>query len=237
MYLLGRHEYDFSTSRCIKAEHASLDTLDPIGRTEQGIRELEAVVSQPSGVVLSQTELRLEMAAAKTALSKLYLASGNLVKADRTMQDAVASYLLLSPKDNGASTSQSLITKIAIGLIRCGKGLDALRELNRLPINNPDRAYLSAEIFFNLGSREISADKYEQWIALGCKSELVMLTNDEYGSNWTFLLEPKPKDFGLCEQLPVELRSRFDSLFQQFAHPNNLPTKNFPSILFRHLSG
>lgn len=229
-YLL--HGREDSMADCIRSDAQLFDTLAPITRTLLGIEELDKVIANPSGVTGRLIDLRFEQAAARIVLARLHLNARETDDAERAMKEAGTVYLSLFQAERGSSTFAESGPKIAAGLLRCGMATDALRVLSALPPGSSARAYLTAEAFFSIGDRQAASQSYEQWIASGCQSDVVMLLDDEYGRRWTLLLTSKPAKQSRCEQIPQELRSRLETLNQLFHHPNNLPVRSYPGDLF-----
>jgi tetratricopeptide (TPR) repeat protein len=226
LYLI--HGRDTTEIECIRTELHSLDALEEVPKLLLGIKEINAAIANPLGINVELSSIKLELAGAKITLAHTFFDLGNIDDAEKAMKEAGEIYLTLFKEKK----SQSIVLKVAAGLLRCGMTIDALKILKELPPTDPNRNYLMGEAFYSIGDRKNAANNYEDWIKLDCQSEAIMLLNDEYGKKWSLLLLSKPEKQSPCEQLPQELRSRLETLKQQFGHPNNLPIQSYPGTLF-----
>ena len=226
------HGRDLATEECVRREFQRLDSLVGIDRILLGIDELDKVIANPSGIRVELRVVKLERAASKIELARLFLESNEIDKADSAMKEAGTAYFALLGELKDVPNRNNLLPTIVSGLLRCGMTLEAMDVLSKLPQSDPNRAYLMAEAYFSIGDRKNAAKYYENWLKLKCQSELLMLVNDEYGKRWSLLASSKPTRQDRCEQLPEDIRSRFEVLNQQFGHPNNLPKNNYPSVVF-----
>ena len=228
-YLL--HGYDKSAADCVRAEFPSFDALSPVARAVLGIKEIDAAVANPGGLEKYVNDLRLEQAGARIALANLYLKEEKTEAAKSSFVEAGSFYLSLFQAARGSANFVELGPAIAAGLLRSGMPVEALEVLKALPESSA-RAYLAAEVFFSIGNRQAAAENYEKWISSDCQFDPVMLLNDEYGRKWTLLIQASSSKLSRCEQVPQELRSRLETLNEVFRHPNNLPARSYPAILF-----
>lgn len=226
LYLI--HGRDPAESECLRTELSSLDTLEERPRLLLGIKELNSVIANPSGINVELNVVELELANAKIELAHTFFDTGNIDDAEKAMKEAGEVYLRLYKEKK----SQDVALKAVTGLLRSGMTIDALKILSEFSPTDPNRSYLMAEALFSIGNRKSAAAQYEHWIKLDCQSEAIMILNDEYGKRWSLLLLSKPKKQSPCEQLPQELRSRLETLKQQFGHPNNLPVRSYAGTLF-----
>jgi hypothetical protein len=224
--------YEYSLPKCLLSDLHSLPHAEDVSRIKLGLHELEVAIANPSGLAETNMQLRIEKAEALTALAYAQISSGEPGPAGQSMDQAAAAYHVLVREEGESREFEALIPRIAVGFIRCGRAADALSLLIRRRPNDPDRLYLWAEASFSIGARKDAARTYEDWIAGGCQSEVTMLTNDEFGVRWTLLFSKKPEHLSRCEQLPSELRTRLETLRQQFHHPDNLPPHNYDAMLF-----
>jgi hypothetical protein len=228
-YLLRGFEY--SMPECLLSQVRSLSRAGEAPRIEQGLVELEKAISDPSGLRATRTELQVERADALISLAYAQIRATQPRLAGETMKRAEAAYQAIVEPTGESQEVKPVLPRIAEGLIRSGAIPGALTLLTRLPPSDPQRLYLWAEALFSIGAREDAANGYEQWIVAGCSTP-TMLTDNEFGEQWTLLSSKKPANLKPCEQLPKELRTRLETLRQEFHHPNNLPAQNHEGILF-----
>ena len=228
-YLL--HGYEKSVADCVRPEFPFFEALSPVARTVLGIKEIDAAVANPVGLEKYMNDLRLEQAGARIALARLYLKEEKTEAAKSSFLEAGSLYLSFFQAARGAANFVELGPAIAGGLLRSGMPVEALEVLKVLPESSA-RAYLTAEVFFSIGNRQAAAENYEKWISSDCQFDPVMLLNDEYGRKWTLLIQGRPSMLSRCEQVPQELRSRLETLNEVFRHPDNLPARSYPGILF-----
>jgi tetratricopeptide (TPR) repeat protein len=227
-FLLTGHA-DMS-SPCMREFEQATKKMDRATGLDQTVQELDqAIIALPPGSD-KITTLKLEKAAALIALARMRLQADDLIAAEVYLSRSADVYKDLLKSSAVRSNDAELRTQIAVGLLRCGRPLEALATLKELPPDNGERMYLRAEIFFALGEREEAASAYETWIAAGCVSELPLLSQDEWGEKWAFAYSITSKPQTKCQQLPSELRSRLDTLREEFGHPGNLPKHQFPGM-------
>ena len=229
LYLL--RGWDAAMSPCVEAEmHSHKNLVRSISGILLGIQELNESTAIASGKDL--TKFQLYEAAAQVELAHAYIDAGDTQSANEALQQAAERYLTLFKTMEKFPDFPATGHKIASGLIRAGRPVDALTVLSRLPPDDSERLYLWAESLFSMGARAAAAMAYEQWIAAGCQSDLAMLADDEFGPAFTFLVFPGPTNQNKCERMPEELRGRLRGLQGEFFHPNNIPAKNTPSTPF-----
>lgn len=118
------------------------------------------------------------------------------------------------------------------GLLESNHPLEALELILQHPeaSKDPTVLHLKADTLMALGDRQGAAETYETWIAVGHCDSYYRLWYGEVslrGERFPYLVSPSaPKD--PCAFLPQELRARLETLHRLYAHPNNLPPKNYP---------
>jgi tetratricopeptide (TPR) repeat protein len=219
---------------CSMIKSSELNALGKLERQVLGIEELSNAVGQLSEKSAKYYKWKLELASAKIELAETYRNKDDYEDFINILDEAGCIYFSIAEQTVHSNNSY-LIRTAAIGLIRTGRSLDAVRILKAWSTDDPERSYLIAESLFSLGNRSAASTEYESWISTGCNSKLALIVNNGYRDTWTFLPSRQAADLSLCEQLPMELRSRLENLHRQYGHPNNLPRKSIPSDLFRNL--
>jgi tetratricopeptide (TPR) repeat protein len=220
-----------SSSSCMRAYAQTTEKMDYATRLRTAIQELDQALSEATLGRDKRISFQLDKAAALISLAGTQLTAGDIEATQGTLSQAADIYKAIrsaatEPGDAG------LTARIAVGLLRCGKPLEALAALQDLPPHNGERMYLTAEFLNTLGQRKAAALAYENWISGGCVSKLALLSEDEFGEKWVFTVPMTPRVQTRCEQLPAELRSRLDTLRMEFGHPRNLPERTFPAEPF-----
>lgn len=235
LYLL--HGFESALPECLGMKGTSLSNMPPISRVLLAIKELDIAIANPTGISQDLVALRMEKGAAYINLAHLYVGDRDMHAAAEAFRDAARVYHSISLGQGGSPERYELVSRVASGLIRAGVPLESIDLMQSLPPSYPDRLYLTAEALFSLSNRSEAAKFYELWIASGCQSGISMITDDEYGKRWALLLSKTPGTQTKCEQLPMELRSRLETLRSQFQHPDNIPAHSYPAILFPEHAG
>lgn len=219
------------SSVCSQAFAKTLETMSREDRLRRSVLELDEAISAEDVLPSDLTMAKFDKAAVLVVLGGKQLSVGDPTGAEHRFSDAAAIYMgLLNASTVDAPSEQ--LSKIAVGLLRCGRPTQAFEAIDRLPSRSADREYLTAEALMVIGQRKLAASAYENWISGGCASRLSLLADDEFGERWVFLPLRTPRDQTKCEQMPSELRSRLSTLQTEYGHPDNIPQKSFPSEPF-----
>ena len=200
-------------------------------RLRRSIVELDEAISAGDLSLTNLTTAKFDKAAALVVLGGKQLALGDPAGAEHRFSDAALIYMSFL---NASTTNPTpeLLSRIAVGLFRCGRPVQAFEAIDHLQSHSSDREYLTAEALMAIGQRKLAASAYEDWISSGCVSRLSMLADDEFGERWLFLPLRTPREQTKCEQMPTELRSRLSTLHTEYGHPANIPQRSFPSEPF-----
>jgi hypothetical protein len=218
-----------------------LDTINSMAKRERlllGMAELKVVSDDPTGINLPRYGVELEQASARLSLAYYYERNRDFSAFERERELARQQFLALFTQASSSEPDKlRLAPTIALRLLRCGASADALRVTSALNENDSARDYITAEIQFSLGDRKGASESYERWLKSGCEYEPMMLLSDEYGKKWGLLLRSQPSNQKRCEQLPTEIRTRLENLYEIYGHPNNLPKRSFPATIFSPIYG
>jgi hypothetical protein len=216
---------------CITKSIIGMQSDKSVNAIKKGIAELNLVLQDPKGLQVSAEDLRIIRAGAFTVLSRLYFRNGDHAQSEDALSSAKGIYHDLL--DQTSMLAKRSIVKISVGLIKVGNPAESLAALQRLPLNDPLREYLSAEALFTMGDRQGAAKEYSRWIALKCESSPIMLSSDEYGEQkWSYLLPKGSGKVNRCKYLPEELRSRLEALKKETPYLRNLPSENHIPLQF-----
>lgn len=230
-YLL--HGNRAQTESCRLIAMGEVRSMEPDAKTLLAIAELQLALDVGVDSAVQREEILFEQAAAYIRLSGQYDERADYERSTRSLDSSASIYLALFDRLSVRVDFAETVPRIVAGLLRCGRLSDALSMLEKLPEGNSAREYLTAEILFSRGNRRAAALGYEKWLASGCTFDEVMLMNDEFGLVSSRWLLSRPINQTRCEQIPLELVTRLDSLNRWYGHPANLPKRRFPAIIVR----
>jgi tetratricopeptide (TPR) repeat protein len=237
---------------CSDGQEKVVTAMDLASKLRLGILELEMEASlHPNPNDVQEQNIQATIGGAEILLARIYMQQDRFEQAEVELSKATKVYRQLvtniladayphqTPPDPEVEQHRrvDLLLDIAVGLIRCGKQLESIALLAKIPSNDKERMYLRAEALFSMGDRADAARVYEEWINMGCHYRLRMFTDDEYGyPAWTILWNMGTRRVNKtspCENLPPELRARLEDLRQRYDHPKNLPSQNRAPIIVR----
>ncbi len=136
-------------SDCNRKSAATFEGLTQDERLKRSLTELDIAISAEDIVPAKKVAAQFDKAAVLITLGSKQLILGDTEGAERNFNESASVYVSLLK-----SGPDSQLSQVAVGLLRCGRPVQAFQAINRLPLHGVEREYLIAESMMAIGQRK-----------------------------------------------------------------------------------